>query len=97
MLKNDILYLLFLKYCRGLDFDEVRKYVQGDDIRNIDWKVTARVGKTHTKVFTEERERPVLLVVDQSSSMSIQSHSIFSALAVGFCSPLVNSRTDLYM
>ena len=54
---------------RGLDFDEVRKYVQGDDIRNIDWKVTARVGKTHTKVFTEERERPVLLVVDQSSSM----------------------------
>ena len=54
---------------RGLDFDEVRKYVQGDDIRNIDWKVTARVGKTHTKVFTEERERPVLLIVDQSSSM----------------------------
>ena len=54
---------------RGLDFDEVRKYVAGDDIRNIDWRVTARVGKTHTKVFTEERERPVLLIIDQSSSM----------------------------
>ena len=54
---------------RGLDFDEVRQYAQGDDIRNIDWRVTARVGKTHTKVFTEERERPVVLIVDQSSSM----------------------------
>ncbi len=54
---------------RGLDFDEVRKYVAGDDIRNIDWKVTARVGITHTKVYTEEKERPVFFVTDQSSSM----------------------------
>ena len=54
---------------RGLDFEEVRTYVQGDDIRNIDWRVTARTGQTHTKVFTEEKERPVLLIVDQSSSM----------------------------
>jgi uncharacterized protein (DUF58 family) len=54
---------------RGLDFDEVRKYVAGDDIRNIDWRVTARVGQTHTKVYTEEKERPVFLIVDQSSSM----------------------------
>ena len=54
---------------RGLDFDEVRQYVAGDDIRNIDWKVTARVGETHTKVYTEEKERPVFLIVDQSSSM----------------------------
>ncbi|WP_276388635.1 DUF58 domain-containing protein [Eudoraea chungangensis] len=54
---------------RGLDFDEVRKYIPGDDIRNIDWKVTARVGETHTKEFTEEKERPVFFIVDQSSSM----------------------------
>ena len=54
---------------RGLDFEEVRQYVKGDDIRNIDWKVTARVGTAHTKVFTEEKERPVLLIVDQSSPM----------------------------
>lgn len=54
---------------RGLDFEEVRNYVKGDDIRNIDWKVTARTQKTHTRVFTEEKERPVLLVVDQSKSM----------------------------
>lgn len=54
---------------RGLDFEEVRNYVAGDDIRNIDWKVTARTKKTHTKVFSEEKERPVLIVVDQSKSM----------------------------
>lgn len=54
---------------RGLDFEEVRNYVKGDDIRNIDWKVTARTKKTHTRVFTEEKEKPVLIVVDQSKSM----------------------------
>lgn len=54
---------------RGLDFEEVRNYVAGDDIRNIDWKVTARTQKTHTKVFTEEKEKPALIVVDQSKSM----------------------------
>jgi len=54
---------------RGLDFEEVRNYAFGDDIRAIDWKVTARTRKPHTKVYTEERERPVFLIVDQSSSM----------------------------
>ena len=54
---------------RGLDFEEVRQYVGGDDIRNIDWRVTARTGRTHSKVFNEERERPVFIVLDQSSRM----------------------------
>ena len=54
---------------RGLDFEEVRRYVPGDDIRNIHWKATARTKTTYTKVFTEERERPVLVLTDQSSSM----------------------------
>lgn len=54
---------------RGLDFEEVRNYVQGDDIRNIDWKVTARTKVTHTRVFSEEKEKPALIVVDQSKSM----------------------------
>ena len=54
---------------RGLDFEEVRQYVKGDDIRNIDWKVTARTQKTHTRVFSEEKEKPALIVVDQSKSM----------------------------
>lgn len=65
---------------RGLDFDEVRTYIPGDDIRNIDWKVTARTGKTHTKEFTEEKERPVLLVVDQSSSMFFGSEKHFKSV-----------------
>lgn len=54
---------------RGMDFEEVRAYVPGDDIRNIDWKVTARTQKTHSKVFSEEKEKPALIVVDQSRSM----------------------------
>ena len=54
---------------RGMDFEEIRRYLPGDDIRKIDWKVTARTKKPHTRVYTEERERPVLLVVDQRVSM----------------------------
>src|SRR5262244_3704052 len=54
---------------RGLNFEEIRRYQVGDDIRQIDWKVTARTRKTHTRVFTEERERSVLLLVDQRWTM----------------------------
>jgi uncharacterized protein (DUF58 family) len=49
---------------RGLEFEEVRLYAAGDDARNIDWRVTARRGKPHTKLFREERERPVWLLAD---------------------------------
>lgn len=54
---------------RGLDFEEVRLYAKGDDIRNIDWKVTARTKQTHTRVFSEEKEKPALIFVDQRKSM----------------------------
>lgn len=54
---------------RGLDFEEVRLYSKGDDIRNIDWKVTARTKETHTRVFSEEKEKPALIIVDQTKSM----------------------------
>lgn len=54
---------------RGVDFEEVRLYQPGDDVRNIDWNVTARKNEPHTKVFTEEREKPTLVVVDQSATM----------------------------
>jgi uncharacterized protein (DUF58 family) len=54
---------------RGLDFEEIRRYIPGDDIRTMDWRVTARTRKPHTRVYTEERDRPVLLVVDQRLSM----------------------------
>jgi uncharacterized protein (DUF58 family) len=49
---------------RGLEFEEVRLYTPGDDARNIDWRVTARRGQPHTKLFREERERPVWLLAD---------------------------------
>jgi uncharacterized protein (DUF58 family) len=54
---------------RGLNFEEIRRYQMGDDIRQIDWKVTARTRKTHSRVFTEERERSTLLLVDQRLGM----------------------------
>lgn len=54
---------------RGMDLDEVRLYQPGDDVRNIDWNVTARKQKPHTKIYTEERERPTLVIVDQRRSM----------------------------
>lgn len=67
---------------RGIDFEEVRSYQPGDDIRGIDWRVTARTGSAHTKLFREERERPVLVAVDQRSSMFFgSSHCFKSVLA----------------
>ncbi len=54
---------------RGLDFEELRGYLPGDDPRTIDWKVTARTGKPHVRVYTEERDRTALLVVDQRIGM----------------------------
>ena len=53
---------------RGMDFDEVREYVAGDEVRTIDWNVTARAGHPFVKKFTEERELTILLLVDVSAS-----------------------------
>ncbi len=53
---------------RGMTFSEVREYVPGDDVRSIDWNVTARTGKPHLKIFEEERELSVLILIDVSSS-----------------------------
>lgn len=54
---------------RGVDFDQVRVYLPGDDIRSIDWRVTARSQQVHTKLFHEEKERPVFLLVEQTKSL----------------------------
>lgn len=54
---------------RGVDFDQVRAYQAGDDVRTIDWRVTARTQEPHTKLFHEERERPVFVVIEQSSRL----------------------------
>jgi uncharacterized protein (DUF58 family) len=55
---------------RGMEFEEVRPYLFGDDVRSIDWNVSARVGEPHVKVFREERELTVMLAVDLSGSLS---------------------------
>ncbi len=58
---------------RGMDFDRVRNYVPGDDVRTIDWNVTARTGEPHIKLFTEERELTILLMIDVSASADFGS------------------------
>ncbi len=59
---------------RGMEFDEVRPYVPGDDVRNIDWYITARSGKPHTKLFREERDRCTYIITDLSETMYFGSH-----------------------
>lgn len=74
---------------RGMDFEEVRQYQLGDDIRAIDWRVTARTGKPHTKLFREERERPVNLVVDLGASMQFGSRLLLKAVQAGHLAALL--------
>jgi uncharacterized protein (DUF58 family) len=64
---------------RGMEFDETRLYQTGDDIRNIDWRVTARTGKTHTKIFREERERSIFISVDQRTTMHFATRGVFKS------------------
>jgi uncharacterized protein (DUF58 family) len=66
---------------RGLDFEELRRYQFGDDVRQIDWKATNRTRKTQLRVFSEERERVVLLVVDQRLSMFFGSQRCMKSVA----------------
>lgn len=65
---------------RGMEFDETRLYQAGDDIRSIDWHVTARTGKTHTKIFREERERPVFICVDCRTGMHFATRGVFKSV-----------------
>ena len=65
---------------RGIDFEEFRPYAAGDDIRLIDWRVTARTGRPFTKVFREERERPVIIAVDQTHNMYFGSQTAFKSV-----------------
>lgn len=74
---------------RGMEFDEVRHYQNGDDIRAIDWRVTARTGKTHTKLFREEIERPVLIATDLSYTMHFGSQLLFKSVQAAHVASLV--------
>lgn len=83
---------------RGLNFEEIRRYQSGDDIRQIDWKVTVRTRKTHSRVYTEERERTVLLLVDQRITMFFGSvrnmKSVTAAEAAALAAWRVVSQKD---
>lgn len=65
---------------KGLEFEEVREYVAGDDVRNIDWRVTARTGSPHLKLFTEERERSIIICTDVNLSMRFGTRGTFKSV-----------------
>lgn len=80
---------------RGMSFSEVRDYQYGDDIRNIDWNVTARTGETHVKVFEEERELTVIFLVDMSrSSFFGTSQQFKSEINTEICATLAFSALN---
>lgn len=74
---------------RGMEFDESRPYQPGDDPRNIDWRVTARSSEAYTKLFREERERPVLIVVDLRSNMHFATRGCFKAVNASRAAALI--------
>jgi uncharacterized protein (DUF58 family) len=74
---------------RGLEFEEVRAYQPGDDVRSIDWRVTARSGRTYTRLFREEQERPLLLAVDQRPPMGFGSRHCFKSVMASYLAALL--------
>lgn len=74
---------------RGMEFDEVRHYQSGDDVRTIDWRVTARTGKVHTKLFREEKERPVFILTDLGSTMRFGSTLLFKSVQAAHLAALI--------
>lgn len=74
---------------RGMEFAETRPYQPGDDIRHIDWRVTARSGRAHTKLFREERERPVLVWVDCRPHMHFATRGSFKSVLAARLAALV--------
>lgn len=74
---------------RGMEFDEARPYQPGDDIRNMDWRVTARTNKPHSKVFREERERPVLLWTDFRKPMFFGTQNCYKSVLAARVSALL--------
>lgn len=65
---------------RGMAFAETRLYQAGDDVRRMDWRVTARTGKPHSKIFQEERERPLFISVDYRASMNFATRGVFKSV-----------------
>lgn len=65
---------------RGMDFAEVRNYQAGDEIRHMEWRVTARTGRPHVKIYQEERERPVVILADFNPSMIFGTRVAFKSV-----------------
>ncbi|MFN3357522.1 MAG: DUF58 domain-containing protein, partial [Pseudomonas sp.] len=74
---------------RGVDFDQVRVYQAGDDVRTIDWRVTARTQEPHTKLFHEERERPIFIMVEQSCRLFFGSGQMFKSVLAAQAASLI--------
>lgn len=74
---------------RGVDFDQVRVYQAGDDVRTIDWRVTARTQEPHTKLFHEERERPIYILVEQSPRLFFGSGLMFKSVLAAQAASLI--------
>ncbi|WP_130391774.1 DUF58 domain-containing protein [Cupriavidus agavae] len=77
---------------RGLTFEELRLYLPGDDIRSMDWRVTARTGQPHVRVYTEEKDRPVLIVVDQRINMFFGSRRAMKSVSAAEAAALAAWR-----
>ena len=73
----------------GLDFDEVREYREGDDIRNMDWLVTARTNTPHLKIFREERQRSVILCIDMGPHMNFGTRGTFKSIQAARTAALI--------
>ena len=80
---------------RGMEFAESRPYSPGDDIRSMDWKVTARTGEPHTKLFEEERERPVLLWCDLRPTMFFATRGQFKSVVMSELAALLSWKSWL--
>ena len=74
---------------RGIDFDQVRAYQPGDDVRTIDWRVTARTQEPHTKVFHEERERPIFIIVEQTRRLFFGSGLALKSVIAAHAASLI--------
>ena len=75
---------------RGMDYAESRQYQPGDDVRSIDWRLTARTSETYTKVFVEERERPVFLMLDFSPSLYFGTKGSFKSVTAARAAALLS-------
>lgn len=78
---------------RGLAFEELRPYLPGDDIRTMDWRVTARTGRPHVRVYSEEKDRPVRLLVDQRMNMFFGTRRVMKSVAAAEVAALIAWRT----